>query len=115
MLHGGDFQIFGDGYNLRDYVYVKDVAKANLLALEYPQNGTFNIGTGVGTTTLGLFQALAKTTGYKLPARHTVARLGDLKKSLLDPNLAKKDLKWEPAYDLAAGLKETIEYYRKIS
>ncbi len=112
MLHGGDFQIFGDGYNLRDYVYVKDVAKANLLALEYPQNGTFNIGTGVGTTTSELFQALAKATGYKLPALHTVARLGDLKKSLLDPTLAKKDLKWEPAYDLAAGLKETIEYYK---
>lgn len=115
MLHGGDFQIFGDGYNLRDYVYVKDVARANLLALDYPQNGTFNIGTGAGTTTNDLYLALAQATGYKLPARHTVARLGDLKKSLLDPTLAKKLLKWEPAYDLAAGLKETVEYYRKIS
>ena len=114
MLHGSEFQIFGDGYNLRDYVYVKDVAKANLLALEYPQNGTFNIGTGIGTSTNDLFRVLAQATGYKQPDRHTVARLGDLNKSLLNPNLAKNQLKWEPAYDLAAGLKETVEYYKKI-
>jgi UDP-glucose 4-epimerase len=63
MLHGSEFQIFGDGYNLRDYVYVKDVAKANLLALEYPQNGTFNIGTGIGTSTNDLFRVLAQATG----------------------------------------------------
>jgi len=114
MLHGSEFQIFGDGYNLRDYVYVKDVAKANLLALEYPQNGTFNIGTGIGTSTNDLFRVLAQATGYKRSDRHTVARLGDLNKSLLNPNLAKNQLKWEPAYDLAAGLKETVEYYKKI-
>jgi len=113
MLRGSDFQIYGDGYNERDYVYVKDVAKANLLALEYPSNGTFNIGTGVGTTTNDLFKGVAQATGYKTLARHTVARLGDLNKSLLNPNLAKNQLKWEPAYDLPAGLKETVEYYKK--
>jgi UDP-glucose 4-epimerase len=112
MLHGGDFVIFGDGYNLRDYVYVKDVARANLLALEYPHNDVFNIGTGVGTTTNQLFEALAGSTGYRLPPTRTVPRLGDLQKSVLDPSKAGRLLKWEPQYDLAAGLRETVEYYR---
>ena len=112
MLHGGDFVIFGDGYNVRDYIYVKDVARASLLALDYPHNDVFNIGTGVGTTTNQLFETLAKATGYSKAAKHTVARLGDLKKSVLDVSKAKKTLKWEPKYDLAAGLKETIEHYR---
>ncbi len=113
MLHGGDFAIFGDGYNLRDYVYVKDLARANLLALDYPHNDVFNIGTGVGTTTNELFDVLAKATGHTRPPRKTVARLGDLKKSVLDPSKAKRLLKWEPRYDLQAGLKETVEYYKQ--
>ena len=112
MLHGGDFQIFGDGYNVRDYVYVKDLARANLLALDYPKNEAFNIGTGQDTTTNQLFETLAKATGYPKPAKHIVARLGDLQKSVLNAEKAKKFLKWEPKYDLAAGLKETVEYYR---
>ena len=113
MLHGGEFVIFGDGYNLRDYVYVKDVARANLLALDHPHNDVFNIGTGVGTTTNELFETLAKATGHKSPPKRTVARLGDLQKSVLDPSKAKMGLKWEPKYDLAAGLQETVEYYKK--
>src|SRR5581483_5036905 len=80
MLHGGEFVIFGDGYNVRDYVYVKDLARANLLALDYPHNDVFNIGTGVGTTTNELFATLAKATGHKTPPKRIVARLGDLQK-----------------------------------
>ncbi len=114
MLHGGDFVIFGDGYNVRDYVHVKDVARASLLALDYPHNDVFNIGTGVGTTTNQLFETLAKETGHSQPAKHTVARLGDLQKSVLDASKAQKMLKWEPKYDLTAGLKETVDYYKKV-
>jgi UDP-glucose 4-epimerase len=112
MLHGGDFQIHGDGYNVRDYVYVKDVARANMLALDYPQNDAFNIGTGVSVTTNQLFETLAKATSYSKASKHGVARLGDLKKSVLDNSKAKKLLKWEPKYDLKAGLEETVKYYR---
>ncbi|HVM32472.1 MAG TPA: NAD-dependent epimerase/dehydratase family protein [bacterium] len=113
MLTGGDFQIFGDGYHLRDYVYVKDVARASLLALDHAKNAVFNIGTGRGTSTLELFEALAKATGYAKPPKKTVARLGDLQKSVLDPSRAKAELKWEPKVDLAAGLGETVDYYRR--
>lgn len=114
MLHGGDFVIFGDGYNVRDYVYVKDLARANLLALDYPHNDAFNIGTGQDTTVNQLFDVLASLTGYSKPAKKIVARLGDLKKSVLNPAKAAKLLKWEPKYDLKAGLRETVEYYKKV-
>jgi len=114
MIHGGDFQIHGDGYNIRDYVYVKDVARANLLALDHPKNDYFNIGTGVSVTTNQLFETLAKATGYTQASKHGVARLGDLKKSVLDNSKAKKLLKWEPKYDLASGLQETVDYYKRF-
>jgi len=84
MIHGGDFQIFGDGYNVRDYVYVKDVARANLLALNYPENDAFNIGTTEETTVNQLFDTLAALTSYSRHPKKTVARLGDLKRSVLD-------------------------------
>ncbi len=113
MLHGGDFQIHGDGYNVRDYVYVKDLARANLLALDYPHNDYFNIGTGVSITTNQLYETLAKATGYQKSAKHGVPRLGDLKKSVLDNSKAKKLLKWEPKFNLADGIKETIAFYKK--
>ena len=113
MLHGGDFQIHGDGYNIRDYIYVKDLAQANLLALDYPHNDFFNIGTGVSVTTNELFDTLAKATGYTKNAKHGVPRLGDLKKSVLDNSKAKKLLKWEPQYDLRKGLEETVNYYKR--
>ncbi len=112
MLHDADFQIFGDGYNIRDYVYVKDVAAANLLALDHPHNEAFNIGTGQETSVNQLFETLASLTGYTKPPKKIVARLGDLKKSVLDNTKAKKLLKWEPRYDLKAGLQETVDYYR---
>jgi UDP-glucose 4-epimerase len=113
MIHGGDFVIFGDGYNIRDYVYVKDVARASLLALDYPKNDAFNIGTGVETSTNQLFETLAQATGHQAAPKRTVARLGDLQKSVLDASKAKKLLKWEPKYDLKAGLEETVQYYKK--
>jgi len=113
MLHGAELQIFGDGFNVRDYVYVKDVAKANLLALSYPKNDAFNIGTGQETTTNQLFDTLASLTGYSKQALRIVPRLGDLHRSVLNSAKAQQLLKWEPSYDLKAGLKETVEYYRK--
>jgi UDP-glucose 4-epimerase len=112
MMNDGKFRIFGDGLYVRDYVYVKDVARANLLALHYPKNDAFNIGTGVKTTTNELFKKLAKASGYSKPAKHGPPRLGDLRKSVLDASRAKKLLKWKPRYDLAAGLKETVNYYK---
>ncbi len=113
MLKGRDFRIYGDGNNLRDYVFVRDVAAANLLALTYPESDAFNIGTGVGTTVNELFAHLSRLTGFTRPAEHVPPRLGDLKKSVLDPSKAGKLLGWKPSFSLERGLAETVEYFRK--
>ncbi len=113
MLHKAELQIFGDGFNVRDFVYVKDVAQANLLALHYPLNDAFNIGTGEETTVNQLYDMLGFLMDYTMPAQHIVPRLGDLKKSVLNNEKAKNLLKWEPSHNLKAGLQETIKYYRK--
>jgi len=112
MLKGGTFCVNGDGEYLRDYVYVKDVARANLLALSYPPSDAFNIGTGVGVTVNELFERLAQATGYSNSPRRGPARLGDLRKSVLDASKAKRMLSWSPTFDLERGLAETVDFYK---
>jgi UDP-glucose 4-epimerase len=91
---------------LRDYVYVKDCAAANLLALSAGQ-GAYNIGTGVATPTLELWRAVQKATGRELGHGFGPARPGDLRQSSLDSSQALAQLSWRPQYDLAQGLAET--------
>lgn len=91
---------------LRDYVFAKDCAKANLLALEQG-GGIYNIGTGVPTDTLGLWEAVQKAAGKNLNHHFGPARPGDVRQSALDCAKAAKELGWQPEFDLASGLKET--------
>lgn len=104
---------------IRDYCYVKDVARASILASKSEKVGIFNIGTGKGTHTLDLYvetiNALRRK-GITIPEefeepKRDAARLGDIKVSTLDPGRAERELKWAARYDLAAGLEETIEWY----
>jgi UDP-glucose 4-epimerase len=104
---------------MRDYCYVKDVARANILAADANVPGVFNIGTGRGTYTLDLYRkirdALRKAgrvipEGLNEPQRET-ARPGDIRLSLLDAGKAKRELRWEPFYELEKGLSETVEWY----
>jgi UDP-glucose 4-epimerase len=114
MLQGRDLTIFGDGETVRDFVYVKDIAAANIAALSGPAGEAFNIGTGKATTLNGLYRTLAGITGYAKPPRYGPERLGDIRRSLLDSAKAERLLGWKPRYDLASGLKETVEFFKKI-
>jgi UDP-glucose 4-epimerase len=104
---------------IRDYVYVKDVARANILSSEIDKIGIFNISTGVGTETLELYGKITKALRengigagkYFEEPKRALARPGDLKVSILDPHKAKKELHWEPEYDLDSGLNETVRWY----
>lgn len=102
----------------RDYAFVEDVARANVLALEGGSGGAFNIGTGVATHTLDLFNAIflaiadAKPDtplSLKTPGRG-LARPGDIKQSCLDAAKAKKILGWAPAIGLKEGIAKTLEW-----
>ncbi|NOZ23889.1 MAG: NAD-dependent epimerase/dehydratase family protein [Planctomycetes bacterium] len=114
MLCGEDVTINGTGEQERDYLYVGDVAEANLLVLE-PEKGSgeiYNLGTGVGTSVNTLFEKLKIATGYEKDAIHGPAKLGETFKIYLDAAKAKEELGWKPTVDLADGLRLTVEHHR---
>ena len=107
--------IYGDGAQVRDYVHVADVVRANVAAFDVAPGGAepavFNIATGRGTSVKGLWAALAEVARPAVAPRHEPAKAGDLARSILDPARAKRDLGWEPVIDLAAGLAGTWEWF----
>ena len=110
LLHeGGTPTIFGDGLQTRDYVYVGDVARAFLLALERG-TGVYNVGTGVETSVADLYAAIRAATGVDRDARFAPARLGELQRSVIDPGLAARELDWRPRHSLAEGLAEAWRF-----
>ncbi|MSO94608.1 MAG: NAD-dependent epimerase/dehydratase family protein [Thermoleophilia bacterium] len=98
--------IFGDGTQTRDYVYAGDVAEAMLAAIG-SAGGTFNVGTGVETSVVELWEACLRCAGTVCQAEAASARLGELQRSVLDPARAGNALGWRPRTSLADGLAAT--------
>jgi UDP-glucose 4-epimerase len=99
-------QIFGDGTQTRDYVYVGDVVAATLAAAEHP-GGVLNVGTGAETSVLELYERIQRVAGVDREPEFAEARPGELQRSVLDASLAKRELGWEPQHSLDEGLAET--------
>jgi len=97
---------------IRDYVFVSDVVQANLAALERGDNRIYNIGTGVPTATLDLYQTLARAAGVDLPPDFGPPRPGDLRRSLVDCARARRELGWQAQVDLDQGCRRTVEWAR---
>jgi len=97
---------------IRDYVYVKDVVRANLAVLEEGDNDAFNIGTCIETTTLHLYRTILWQLGKKIKPNCGPARQGDLRRSMLNISKAFRELGWSPLYSLEDGVKETIEFFK---
>ena len=106
LRDGGAPTIFGDGSQTRDYVYVGDTADAMLRALE-PDGGVYNVGTGVETSVVDLYDAIRTAAGIDREPAFAPARLGELQRSVLDASLAGRELGWRPRHSLAEGLAET--------
>ena len=96
LLAGEQPRINGDGLQTRDFVFVGDIVAANLLALDYPQAGAFNIGTGQETDILTIYLELQKLMGSALGPVHGPAKPGEQRRSLLDCTLARNELGWRP-------------------
>ncbi len=111
LLDGEPCTVFGDGEQVRDYVSVHDVARAALAAVERP-GGTFNIGTGAGTSVNRLYEILAQAAGSDKAPKYAEARKGELQTSILDVSLAEKELGWTPGITVEEGLPAYIEYLR---
>jgi UDP-glucose 4-epimerase len=96
---------------LRDYVYVEDVARANLLATERGTGELINIGTGKTTTTEALYEAISSLFKDPPQPRRQGARPGDLHRSCLDIRKAEGILAWKPSVDLQEGLSRTVKFF----
>jgi UDP-glucose 4-epimerase len=115
MLRGQQPVINGDGKQTRDYVYVADVARANLLALSYRGSAVFNVGTGIETDVNRLFFHLKKFSGSSTKEQHGDAKKGEQLRSVLSSKKIRRDLQWQPTVSLEEGLQETVEYFRNGS
>lgn len=113
LLRGEVAVINGDGLQTRDYVYVGDVVRANLLAATADALGAFNVGTGLETDVVGIHRLLAAAAGHQAPARHGPAKPGEQRRSCLDVNLAERRLGWRPEVALDEGLRRTLDFFRQ--
>lgn len=108
--NGKPLMIYGDGNQTRDFVYVLDVAKANLIALKSNETGVFNIGTGKETKIIDLAKLIIDLTESNSGIIFTDPRPGDIYRSVADITKAKRYLNWEPNISLKDGLRRIIEF-----
>jgi UDP-glucose 4-epimerase len=110
MLNNEQPIINGDGLYTRDYVFVKDVVKANILALD--ACGIYNIGTEIQTTTNEIFHNLKKLTNSNCDEVHIEAKKGEQRVSCISHQKFKTAHNWQPTAKLFDGLRETVEYFK---
>ena len=103
-----------DGEQTRDYVYVKDVAQANVLSLVRGGGERLCIGTNKRTSVNEIYRALVEISGFDAPLTRGPRRPGDARDAQFDPALAKAKLGWEPTTDLMNGMRQTFEYFKSV-
>ncbi len=113
FLNHDSVRIDWDGEQQKDYVYVEDVARANLLALDHGDNEIFCIGTGRGASVNELYRVLEKTTGYSPEIVRAPKRPGDIYLAYFDSSKAARVLGWKPQETLEEGIKNTVDYFRQ--
>jgi len=113
LLSGKTARINGDGKQTRDFVYVGDVAEANVRALESDAIGSFNVGTGIETDINAVFQLLRRLTGSGQAELHGPPLPGEQRRSVVDARKIEKVMGWRPTTSLEAGLTATARYFRE--
>ncbi len=111
FLDGATPTIHWDGEQTRDFCYVGDCARANVLALEAGAGHAYNIGTGIGTSVNTLYGTLLEVSGRSVTPQHGPRRPGDVRHSYLNCDKAKRDLNWRAEVSLREGLAQTWRYY----
>lgn len=107
-----DVAIFGDGSQTRDFIYVKDVAKANVKALKNGENNVLNISTNTETSIIQLIDLMKEKFSSNITPSFLEERKGDIKHSRLSNEEAVKALSWQPSVTIEDGLEETINHYQ---
>ncbi|MBI4429501.1 MAG: NAD-dependent epimerase/dehydratase family protein [Ignavibacteriales bacterium] len=112
MLNGQDPVINGDGKQTRDYTYVGDVVKANVVALGYGGSAVFNVGTAVETDVNSLFKKLRAHLNQACNEHHGPAKQGEQMRSVVSFKRIQKEFGWIPSVDIQEGLRLTAEYFK---
>ncbi len=107
-----EITIFGDGKQTRDFIYVRDVARANVAALQGSLAGVCNIGTGIQSTLLDVIQLLSMITNGNPKVNHEPARDGDIRHSLASIERMNRDLQVDAPTDMEEGLRALVEHLR---
>ena len=112
ILLGGPVRIDWDGEQQKDYVYARDIARSNLLALTRGDGEAFCIATGQGTSVNALYRGLADVVGYDVEIVHAPKRPGDIYLSYFDRRKAEQQLGWKAEVALNEGLRLTVDYFK---
>lgn len=112
FLAGEGVRIDWDGDQTRDYIYVRDVVRANLAALDRGSGEIYAIGTGVKTSVNQVYRALVEATGITPPITKAPRRPGDAREVYFKPAKAKRELDWRAETSLKDGIRETVAYFR---
>ncbi len=113
ILKGGNPVIYGDGEQSRDFISVKQVVKANILACKSNKTGVFNIAQGKRTTINQLFRMIKEIMDKDLQPEYMEPRAGDVKHSLADISLA-RSFGFNPSRDFKDDLIETVEWFSNL-
>ena len=112
MLENREVVINGAGDQIRDFVFIDDIVRANIMAISLSKDHVFNVGTGFGTDINCLVATLAEITGYKKAIKHGPAKIGEVSKSLLDSQLINSAWGWHSEVSLKDGLIATVEFIK---
>lgn len=112
LLAGEQPTIFGSGDKSRDYVYVNDIVRANLLAMESEETGICNLGTGRETRDQTVFDTVSRECNYRGLPKYADERPGEIKRMCLNSSLAVDKLGWKSLIGFEEGIKKTVRHYR---
>ncbi|MDD3726478.1 MAG: NAD-dependent epimerase/dehydratase family protein [Candidatus Ratteibacteria bacterium] len=113
ILEGKKLTVFGDGEQTRDFVYIDDVIRANLIMLENPTTGIFNVGTGKETSVNQIFEYIKSASGKKIKKIHTDPKKGEIKRSCLCPDKIVQMAGWKAEIDIKDGIKRTFNWFKE--
>ena len=114
LLLGADCVIFGDGEQVRDYVFVDDVVAANVRALTWGDGQVLNIGSGIGRSVNDIYTELSSRLGVTRKPVHSDARIGEVGAIVLDPTRAGEALRWKPEVPFSQGVDRTILHLQSL-
>jgi len=112
ILDGENPIMYGDGNQTRDYVYVEDIVRANLLSID-GKLGIYNIGTGIETSVNELVKMFSTILNKDIKPVYEPPRKGEVQRIALDGTKAKEELTFTPQFSLEEGLRKTIKWYEE--